>query len=339
MNVNLLAPFTKRRVALAFGLSGLAVFVGFLWFSFSGSSLITFGERTVEFVFPSGLNVVPRSSEVRVSGLEVGKVKSVRVGKVDGKNNVIVTASIDGSVDLRADARAELGLKSLLGEKMVNLVPGKAQPPLEGNQIKATVVGADATQLASGGPDSARLYNGLGHDVVFDGLNMAANVTPTASDTVRKQIADLRASTDALVAGQPDLLRTIDNVETLTAALVDTQDSIGAIIDAKQVMEQRVQAAIKDAQVAFARLDTAVQVTSALLSGHQDGINEVVQRLNVAITNGQEAYRMFEAGRMIPANLFGLGWLLDSDRRQPGPNPSPPYPKGPMPTEEELEAQ
>lgn len=339
MNATLLAPFTRRRVALMVGALGLLVFVGFLWWSFSGSGLLTFGQDTVEFVFADGLNVVPRSSEVRVNGLEVGKVTGIHVEEIDGKSQVVVTAKIGSDVELKEDASAELALKSLLGEKMVNLDPGTASAPLAGGRVMETRVGADVTGLSSGGEGSARLYDNLGEETVMGGLETASEIAPVAGAEARSQLAQIRAMTDQLVAGQPELLATIGDVETLTNALVDAMGEIGSLIDTKRVIQARIEETLDRARTDWVRMEASMRILRDVMTSHEADIKEVLRVAEIAYTNSMEAYRLFRAGHTVPANFWGLGTLLDRDLREPGPNPAPPLPVIPLPTEEELEAE
>jgi virulence factor Mce-like protein len=339
MNATTLSPYSRRRFALLFGALGLLVFVAFLWWSFAGAGLFTFGKGTIEFVFTDGLNVVPRSSEVRVDGLEVGKVTDVSVVVIDGEDKVVVTANLDDDVDLRADASAELALKSLLGEKMVNLEPGSSSAPLKGRRITETAVGTDITTLSSGGPDSAALYDGFGHDAVFEGLDAASGVTPEATSETRRQIAEVRALTDRLVAGQPDLLTSIGNIEALTDALVDATGEIGSLIDTKRIVEARLEETIESARADWVRMEAAVRIVDAVMRGHEADLAETARAFEASWPVTKEALRLWQSGRMIPTNILGLGTLLDKDVRQPGPNPQIPAPLGPLPSEEELEAE
>lgn len=339
MNATMLSPFSRRRVAFLVGLAGVLAFVAFIWWSFAGTGLFTFGQDTVEMVFAEGLNVVPRSSEVRVDGIEVGKVVDVSIVEIDGESKVLVEATIDEDVDLRADASAALDLKSLLGEKMVNLDPGDASAPLRGNRITSTKVGADITALTSGDADSPKLYQGLGKDTVFKGLDAANDVAPEASSEVSHQIVELRAFTDQFLTAEPDLLATLGNIESMTSALVDATGEIGQLIDTKRVIQARIEETVDDVRSDWVRAEVSIRLVHDLVVGHEAGIREALRALDVATTNSLEALRLLRAGRVIPANIWGLGTILDKDLRQPGPNPQPPVPPTPLPTEEELEAE
>lgn len=332
----LLSPFAKRRIALWVGLLGLAIFMGFMWYAFAGSGLVSFGGKQVIAVFDDGLNVVPRSSEVRVNGLDAGKVESIELRG----SKVVVTLNVDDDVDLRQDAKARLMLKSLLGEKYVLLTPGRSKAPLSG-PIRNTGMGADVSELSSGDPGSVKLYQGLGRESVFKGLNAAADLAPDTAAKVKAQLAKVREATDNLVANQAGVYDTLDDLETITDSLLAASDSLGSLLDTKKIMERRIAQAKAKAKLAFIRTDTSVQILRALVTGHEGDIEDLVNRLKAATTKGIDAFKLFQSGRYMPSALYGFGPLFDKDNRPGGGvmNPQVPAPPLPMPTEEELEKE
>lgn len=332
MNSALLSPFMKRRVALIVGVIGLLAFGGFMWIAFVGSGLISFGGQKVEAVFTDGLNLVPRSSEVRLNGLKVGKVVSIELRGDD----VVATVQLDGDIDLRADASAKLMLVNLLGEKFMDLDPGTSSEALDG-PITDTWIAADFTQLSAGGPDSLALYKDLARDPVMRSLSTAAGEAPSLSSEVETQLDELRVTTEQLVQGQSQMLGTIDDLAALTSALVGSSDALGRLLDSSKIIQRQTEVLRDIATVQFARADTAVKVVEAVLSARRPDIEALTARLRVVYREGVEAFELFEDGASIPVAIFGLGPLGDTDTRHEGPNPWPPVILYPVPTEEELE--
>ena len=89
---------------------------------------------SVEFPDIAGLN---EKSTVRISGVPVGKVEKIHLGK-NGKGAIVDLEIDNPDVDLRLGASASVANLGLLGEKYVELVPGPVgAPPLpEGSTIK-----------------------------------------------------------------------------------------------------------------------------------------------------------------------------------------------------------
>src|SRR6476660_2133748 len=111
---------TRILVAIGFALSCFALAL-FLWIAVGGPlPLKPEGYRfTVPFKEATQLAV---ESDVRISGVSVGKVKSVNLG-----DNGLADASIEVDsqyAPIPVDTRAILRQKTLLGETYVELTPG-----------------------------------------------------------------------------------------------------------------------------------------------------------------------------------------------------------------------
>jgi virulence factor Mce-like protein len=135
---------TRILVAIGFALSCFALAL-FLWITFGGPlPLKPEGYRfTVPFNEATQLAV---ESDVRISGVPVGKVKAIELsdsGRADA------TIELDSRyAPIPTDTRAMLRTKTLLGETFVELTPGDAKGPTleEGGRLPVAQV-ADSVQL------------------------------------------------------------------------------------------------------------------------------------------------------------------------------------------------
>ena len=119
------APTLGRLlVMVGFALSCFGLLL-FLWLSFGGSLPLKPKGYRVNLLLPDASQLA-NEADVRVSGVPVGKVKLIeRVG-----SRVRATIELDERyVPLRADARAILREKTLLGETYVELTPGSYAAP------------------------------------------------------------------------------------------------------------------------------------------------------------------------------------------------------------------
>jgi phospholipid/cholesterol/gamma-HCH transport system substrate-binding protein len=136
---------TRILIAIGFALScfGLALF---LWIAFGGSlPLRPEGYRfTVPFTEATQLAT---QSDVRISGVSVGKVESIQLS--DRGDYADATIQIDARyAPVPANTRAILRQKTLLGETYIELTPGDAQGPKlpEGGSLPAAHV-SNAVQV------------------------------------------------------------------------------------------------------------------------------------------------------------------------------------------------
>src|SRR5215212_2021315 len=120
--------FGRIALMVGFALSCFGL-VLFLWLAFGGPvPLKPKGYRiTASFAEASQLAT---EADVRISGVPVGKVKSIRADARTGRSLVVL--QLDARyAPLPSDAKAILRQKTLLGETYVELSPGtKGAPPL-----------------------------------------------------------------------------------------------------------------------------------------------------------------------------------------------------------------
>lgn len=124
-------PRPLRDGAILLGIMGLLLYAGFT--------------KTIPFVGKGGtlvqmdvadLTHLQKGSQVRVAGVDVGKIDAVRLG--DGGRGARVTLRIDddSGVQVHKDARAGIFWRTLLGRNMyVELDPGSSSAPLLGDEV------------------------------------------------------------------------------------------------------------------------------------------------------------------------------------------------------------
>ena len=121
------APSLGRILTMvAFSLSCFGI-VLFLWLSFGGSVPLRPKGYQVEVAFPEATQLA-QSAEVRISGVKVGRVRSVEPNKQTGLTDAVL--EIDSRfAPIPRDTRAILRQKTLLGETYVEVSPGSPQGP------------------------------------------------------------------------------------------------------------------------------------------------------------------------------------------------------------------
>ncbi len=241
-------PPTLGRIAIAagFALSCFGLLL-FLWLAFGGPVPLKPKSYRIDVHFDEASQVAIES-DVRISGVSVGKVKGIELSD-DGLADA--TLEIDAKyAPIPSNTRALLRQKTLLGETYVELTPGDREaPPLpEGGTLPDAQV-SQAVQLdeifrAFDEPtraafqawmaDAAVAFRGRGADFNAALGNLAPfaergddllRILDTQRLAVKKLIADGGATFDA-ISKQPDQLRgLIENTETVfsTTAARDTE--------------------------------------------------------------------------------------------------------------------
>lgn len=120
------APSIGKLLAMAaFTLSCFGLLL-FLWLSFGGPTPLKPHGYRFTVKFPEATLLV-QESDVRISGLDIGKVKGTSLAEGGG---TLAEIEIDERyAPLSSDARATLRPKSLLGQTYVELAPGSSDAP------------------------------------------------------------------------------------------------------------------------------------------------------------------------------------------------------------------
>jgi virulence factor Mce-like protein len=118
------APSPLRLATMAaFALSCFCLLL-FLWVSFGGPSPLKAKGYRFEVAFPEAA-LLAEQADVRVAGVEVGKVRAIE-RLAGGGNATIATIELDPKfAPISADARAILRQKAILGETYVDLTTGR----------------------------------------------------------------------------------------------------------------------------------------------------------------------------------------------------------------------
>lgn len=86
-------------------------------------------------------------SVVEIAGVEVGKVKSVKLSE---DYQAVVEMTIRKDVKIQEDALASIKTKGLIGEKYIQIAPGASERILaQGERIKETESAVDLEELIS----------------------------------------------------------------------------------------------------------------------------------------------------------------------------------------------
>ena len=140
------APSTTQLLVITgFALSCFGILL-FLWVTFGGPT--PFKAKPYEIKVPfNEATQLAEQSDVRISGVDVGKVESIELGS-NGKEAVALLNIDDKYAPLPASTRAMLRTKTLLGETYVELSPGAAgEPALKDGETLPSAQVTDSVQL------------------------------------------------------------------------------------------------------------------------------------------------------------------------------------------------
>lgn len=252
-------------VAFAGSCFGLLLF---LWSAFGGPVPLKAQGYRMHVTFTEGAQLVSES-DVRVSGVPVGKVKSIQTDRRTGRSDVVLEIR-PRFAPIPRDARATLRSKTLLGETYVELSPGTARGPavpdggrlaagrvsetVDFDEVLRTFDARTRRALQEGIQSSATALQGRGGD-----LSAAiGTLSPFAQDgstllrvlddhdaAVRRLVRDSGVAIGALSARRGELAGLLQDADALFAITDRRADGVRASIAALPAFERRARGTIE----------------------------------------------------------------------------------------------
>ena len=249
--MNKQAPSVAQLIAIAgFALScfGLLLFV---WVAFGGPTPLA--ARGYEVKLPlTQVGQLAEQSQVDISGIEVGRVKSIDLGEGSEEGSAIITLDIEPEyAPIPEDTRAILRAKSLLGEAYIELTPGDKRDGMlqDGGQLPPAQV-AKSVQLdeifrtfdektrqafMQGAIDNSIAMSGRGATLnqtigVLPGtllsLDDVLQILNDQDEEVSKLIKNTGVVFDAISKRQGELSGMIRNTNTVFTTLADRDEEL-----------------------------------------------------------------------------------------------------------------
>jgi phospholipid/cholesterol/gamma-HCH transport system substrate-binding protein len=280
--------FGRVAVMVGFALSCFGLLL-FLWLAFGGN--IPLKPKGYRFAASfSEATQLAVEADVRISGVPVGKVKTIEPDKKTGRSIVVI--QLDSSyAPLPSDAKAILRQKSLLGETYVELTPGtptaKAVP--EGGTL-ATAQVSPTVELdeiyRSFDPRTRRAFQvwmqsqaqaikGHGRDI-NDALG---NLGPFAEDA--------SVAVDILNRQEGAVRRLISNTGVVFGALTERGDQLRGLIENSNLVFATTAARDRELQESFIALPTFERESSQTL----DRLDKFAKDTNPLVTQLRPAAR------------------------------------------------
>ncbi|MFZ2529035.1 MAG: MCE family protein [Rhodococcus sp. (in: high G+C Gram-positive bacteria)] len=228
-------------------------------------------------------------SDVRVLGVEVGKVISVE----PQGDLVEVRMRVDRGVDIPADARAAQITPSVVADRYVQLAPAytggetmasgavipreRTATPVEVDELYASI---DELSRALG-PEGANKDGALSRFVEVGAENLAGN-----GDALGRSIEQLSAASRTLNSSRDDLFGTVENLQVFVSALAANDEQVRVFNSQLAELSgflagerEDLGLALNQLSVALGDVATFVQDNQALLKDNVDALVPVTQTL------------------------------------------------------------
>ncbi|MEV6274223.1 MCE family protein [Nocardia sp. NPDC051832] len=270
------------------------------------------GKTTITAYFPS-TNGLYEGDEVRVLGVEVGRIDSIE----PGPDQVKVELTVNRGIDIPADAKAVIISPSLVSARFIQLAPAytggpkmaddaeipmnRTAVPVEWDDIKAELSKL-ATTLGPVGDDQQGSFGRF--------INTAADNMDGNGQKFRDTLRELSATLTTLSDGRTDLFGTIRNLQKFVEVLSASNEQIvqfgGRLASVSQVLSDTSD----DLGAGLDNLDIALADVKRFLEGSGTELTEGVQRLadvtQILIDKRPQIERVLHSGPTALVNFYQI---------------------------------
>jgi len=222
-------------------LVGILVLIGIVllfYMSFRIGKFGAFGQQGYEItVTLNNANGLDARSPVQIAGIEVGRIKAI---KLEGYS-ALTTLLIKHGIKIPADSKASVRTQGTLGDKYIEIIPGKEQTYLaDGGKITDVTATADLDEiLAQVGVAAKDFGETIGSFKGIIGEQEKVNLKKSL-ENIQTVSGDFRE----LVAKNKDNVgRIVNNLETISKDIENGKGTIGKLVkddalynDAKEVV-------------------------------------------------------------------------------------------------------
>lgn len=221
-------------------------------------------------------------SEVKILGVGVGRIDSV----TPNGDRVRVEMTVDDGIEIPADAQAVVVAPSLVSDRYVQLTPAYESGPL---MTSGTVIPLDRTATPVELDDLTNSVNDLATALGPNGANSdgaLSNVLDTAAanlagngELFNQTIQQLSAAAQTLSDSRGDLFTTVDNLNTFTTMLAQSDAQVRAFNDQLADVSGYLADDRDDLGTALSSLGVALTEVQGFIANNKDMISTNIANL------------------------------------------------------------
>ncbi|MDT5397843.1 MAG: phospholipid/cholesterol/gamma-HCH transport system substrate-binding protein [Mycobacterium sp.] len=252
-------PLAERN-RLVVGLVGIALLIAVVAASFSYDKIPLLKGTNDYSAFFAEAGGIKTGSDVRVSGLSVGRVSRIRL---EG-TQVRVDFTVDDGVALGDRTEAAIKTETVLGAKMLELTPRGGGEltgtiPLERTKspydlpsalgdLTTTVSGLDTTQLSSALTTLAQTFQDTPPELklALDGVARFSDTLNNRDAQLRNLLANANKVTGVLAKRSDQIARLVMNANALLYELLTQRASVDALMNNLTAASQQLSGLVQD---------------------------------------------------------------------------------------------
>ncbi|MCZ2355169.1 MAG: MlaD family protein [Bacteroidia bacterium] len=272
----------KKRILLVFfiipALLGLYLTIAWLLRTWPFST-----NYQIVRVYFDNVNGLKRADPVVLFGFEIGSVQ----GFEQQKNGVVVLLGIEPTVELYADASAEIQIKEILGGKQVALFPGKKTQLLDNKSI---LKGKQTFDITTGIAKMGNLLTELTPERTQQLWNSLDKITQIVNNIPEQQPKELLLNLSNSITGINNLLNKtnqfslISKITSLIVHIDSTLQVADAKINALEPLMQAGTSTLNNMDTVLKNTDKLIYQAENLLLNAKSILDTLQQRQTLAHT-------------------------------------------------------
>jgi len=305
-------PFRERNPVVV-GASSLAVIAAMMVAAFRADDLPLIGGGDTYYAAFSEAGGLKVNDEVRISGVRVGKVNSI---ELDG-DKVKVTFKVGADADFGTSTRAEIKVKTILGQMYLALRPEGGGQLAEGSTIPVSRTSSpyDVVEAFTGLAETA---DQIDTDQLAKSLRVLADLTKNTPEEFQAALAGVSALSSNVAKRDDQINSLLTNLHTVSGVLDKRDDDIIALMKDADVLFQAVVArrqAVHNLLVSTSELST--ELTALVKQSRADlapALKHTENVLKVLVKNQDnldDSLRLMAPFYRVFANTLGNGPWFD----------------------------
>ena len=241
------------RVGLVIVLA-LAALIGLLAMAGGGPGFLT-NRRQIDVDFKNGQGIRP-GSQVRIAGVESGRVMAVTLAEVEGSLRARVRLAVPADLAIRLKSDARIAIESsLTGQTRVNILStGQSTTLLEPGRV---LLGVETS--------------------MFDPILEQVGLGPVERSNISHMIGEVRETIDSTT---PKVRQIVGTVQDTVSGLKQTTEAVRPVIESAIVhvddATKRVAAASPKAEATLTQVASLTARIDALLAENRPNITETI---------------------------------------------------------------
>jgi phospholipid/cholesterol/gamma-HCH transport system substrate-binding protein len=243
---------------------------------------------------------------VQVSGFPAGKVSDV---ELDG-NQVRVTFTVDNSVHMGESTEAAIKTKSLLGTKVLEVVPHGSGDLRGAIPLNRTV---SPYQLPDALADLSRTISGLDTNQLSASLSTVADTFADTPDDLRNAVQGVARFAATIDSRDEQLRSLLQNAAKVTGVLATRSDQIVALVKDTNALLAQLQTQSAAVDHIWTNISAVSKELKAFIGENKTSLRPALEKLNgvLAIVDNRKG-QLQQAVKLLNKYALSLGESVSS---------------------------